>query len=98
MTFGRRMELLRRVGDLTKKAACLGAGTQAEDGLAAAYEKQMADRMVLEWAIQSVSALTIDGQEATPELLIEHGPEEVTTEVLGVVERMLGLTESERKN
>ncbi|MBI4904152.1 MAG: hypothetical protein HY820_10985 [Acidobacteria bacterium] len=98
MTFGRRLELLRRVGDLTKRAACLDAGAGDAERISAAYERQVADRAVLEWAIQEVTGLRIDGQEATPELLIECGPEEVTAEILGVVQRQLGLSDEERKN
>src|SRR2546425_2110033 len=97
-TFGRRLELLRKVGDLYKRAAAQQAGTSEAEQLSAEYDKFSADRILLEWAIQSVSGLRIDGQTATPELLIDSGPEELVEELLGIVQKQLGLTDAEIKN
>jgi hypothetical protein len=42
--------------------------------------------------------LSVDGVEATPEVLLERGPEELFREALAAVRREAGLSEEERKN
>jgi hypothetical protein len=56
------------------------------------------DRVFLLWGLMGVSGLTVDGVEASPELLVERGPEEVFREALAAVRRESGLSEEERKN
>jgi hypothetical protein len=56
------------------------------------------DRMFLLWGLTGVSGLRVDGVEATPEVLVERGPEELFREALAAVRRETGLTDDERKN
>jgi len=56
------------------------------------------DRLYVSWGLQSIAGLTIDGVEATPEILAERGPEELFREALGLVRQETGLDEAERKN
>ena len=98
MTFGRRCELLGQVGDLVKKAMFFEAGAGPENQLPAAQERHAADAMLLQWAIESIHGLTIDGEEATASLVIKAGPEELAIELVGVIHNQLGLTSEEIKN
>jgi len=98
MTFGRRLDLLKKVGDLAKRATALSAGTSEGEQLDAELAKGLSDKAVVEWGLEAVSGLRIDTEPATPELLIERGPEELVREILGVVQKQLGLSETEIKN
>ena len=99
MSFGRRLELTRRVQELAKRLAFLqagerGAGTDAETALLGAE----IDREYLRWGLADVEGLEIDGEPVTVESLLEAGPEELVREALREVKRQAGLSESERKN
>jgi hypothetical protein len=56
------------------------------------------DRMFVLWGVQGISGLEVDGVEATPEALVDRGPEELFREALAAVRQQTGLTEEERKN
>jgi len=45
-----------------------------------------------------VSGLRVDGVAATPETVVERGPEELCREALAAVRAQTGLTDEERKN
>ena len=99
MSFGRRLELTRRVQDLAKKLAFLAAAeadaaSEAEQALLGAE----IDREYLSWGLERVDGLEIDGETASVESLIEAGPEALVREALQAVRREAGLSESERKN
>jgi hypothetical protein len=97
VSFGRRMELLRRLRELAGRAECLAAGDSREK-LEAALLTSEIDELYLRWGLVSVSGLELDGQAATPETLIAAGPEEVCREALAAIKHECGLTEEERKN
>ncbi|MEZ5365152.1 MAG: hypothetical protein R2748_23200 [Bryobacterales bacterium] len=99
MSFGRRLELTRKVQELAKRLAFVAAGekdagSEAEQALLGAE----IDREYLRWGLVRVDGLTIDGEEATAESLIEAGPEALVREALAAVRREAGLSEDERKN
>jgi hypothetical protein len=99
MSFGRRLDLTRRVQELAKRIAFLAAGeqdtaTEAERALLGAE----IDREYLSWGLVSVDGLEIDGEPATPASLLEAGPEALVREALEAVRREAGLSEHERKN
>jgi hypothetical protein len=98
MSFGRRVELMRRVRELARQAEFMAAGTGAGDKMDAALLQAEIDRTYVLWGVRSVTGLTVDGAAAGPELLAEAGPEEVFREALAAVRKETGLSEEERKN
>jgi hypothetical protein len=97
MSFGRRVELMRRVRELSRKVEFLEAGDDSGGRMDAGLLRAEIDRMFVLWGLDGVSGLEVDGAEATPEALIERGPEELFREALAAVRAQAGLTEEERK-
>jgi len=56
------------------------------------------DRAYLEWGLLAVAGLTIDGEQATPQTLVDKGPLALAAEILSRVKSECGLSEIERKN
>lgn len=98
MSLGRRIELTRRIWDLAGKVECLEAGTDPREKLEAAALTAEVERTYLRWGLKRIEGLTVDGVEATPEILAESGPEELCREIVGAIKRECGLTDEERKN
>jgi hypothetical protein len=98
ISFGRRMELSRRVREISRKAEFLEASTELHEKIEANILAQEIDAMYLQWGLVSVDGLIIDGEEATGLQLMEKGPEDLAREVVGAIKDQCGLTEAERKN
>jgi hypothetical protein len=98
MSFGRRVDLMRRVRELARRAEFLEAGTQPGEKMDAGLLQAEIDRLYLGWGLRAVSGLVLDGGHASPELLAESGPEELFREALAAVRAETGLTDEERKN
>lgn len=98
VSFGRRIELARRIREIGQKAEYLEAGNDSREKLEAAVLSAEIDRAYLEWGLVAVEGLTIDGEAATPRTLIEKGPVELAMEALGRIKSECGLSEDERKN
>jgi hypothetical protein len=98
MTFGRRLELMRKVRDLAVRIEFFEAGRDARNEMEASLLCGEIDRLYLLWGIQEVRGLELDGMPATPESLIEAGPEDLFNEALAAVKAECGLSENERKN
>jgi len=98
MSFARRVELMRRVRELARHMEFLEAGTEPGDRMDAALVQAEIDRLYVVWGLKSVAGLTIDGVDATPELVAESGPEPLFLEALEAVRTETGLNEAERKN
>jgi hypothetical protein len=98
MSYGRRIELMRCVRALAKKSEFLSASENPEDKMDAALLEAEINRSYLRWGLLAISGLTLDGAEATPESLLEHGPEDLFREALSLIRAQTGLTETERKN
>jgi hypothetical protein len=99
MSFGRRIELMKRVGDSLARLEFLQAGEPTAESTAEATLLGGAiDREFLEWGLEEVEGLAIDGGAATPADLIENGPEPLVQEALRAVRAAVGLSEQERKN
>ena len=98
MSFGRRVELMRRVRELSKRVEFLEAGGSGSERMDAGLLRAEIDRVYLLWGLMGVSGVTVDGAEASPEVLVERGPEEIFREALAAVRREAGLTDEERKN
>jgi hypothetical protein len=98
ISFGRRMELSRRVRELSRKAEFLEAGTETHEKIEANILAQEIDAMYLQWGLVSIDRLIIDGEPATGERLLEKGPEDLTREIVGAIKEQCALSEPERKN
>ncbi len=98
VSFGRRIELARKIREIGRKLEYLDAGPDARDKLEATLLGAQIYRAYLEWGLIAVEGLSIDGEAATPGTLIERGPVELAAEVLGRIKTECGLSEFERKN
>jgi hypothetical protein len=98
MSFGRRMELMRRVRELARRTKFLAASDDAGDKMDAALLRAEIERVYVMWGVKAVAGLAVDGKAAGPELLAEAGPENLFQEALAAVRRETGLSEEERKN
>ena len=98
MSFGWRMDLIRRIRELSLKFDFLSAGESSAEKLEAALLSAEIDRLYVGWGLQELIGLEVDGVTATPELLISAGPEELFREAVDAVKRECGLSEPERKN
>jgi hypothetical protein len=98
MSFGRRLDLMRQVRELARRIEFAEAGSEPGERMDAALLRAEVDRLYLTWGLRGVAGLELDGGDATPELLIERGPEELVREALAAVQAEAGLNEEERKN
>ena len=98
MSYGRRVELMRRIRELTRRMEFLEAGDTPAEKMDAALLDAEISRLYVTWGLRTVTGLIVDGAEATPELLAESGPEDLFSEALAAVRAETGLSEAERKN
>src|SRR5690349_12526088 len=75
VSVARRLELLRRVRELTSRVEFYNAGAQLNDKLEASIASAEIESLYVVWGVSKVNGLSIDGEEATPESLVERGPE-----------------------
>lgn len=98
ISFGRRMELSRRVREISRKAEFLEAGTELHEKIEANILALEIDAMYLQWGLAGIEGLIIDGETATATQLMEKGPEDLAREIVGAIRQQCGLSEPERKN
>lgn len=98
MSLGRRIALARRIREAGRRLEFLEAGGGVQEKLDAAVLQGEVDRAYLEWGLEAIEGLEIDGGAATPETMIEKGPANLAAEILGRIRDECGLSESERKN
>lgn len=98
VSLGRRIELSKQVRELSARMDFAGAGTSFSEKLEASSLELEIERLYLRWGIESIDGLTIDGEPATADLVIEKGPEDLYREMLEAVRHECGLSEEERKN
>lgn len=98
VSFGRRIELARRIREIGRKAEFLEAGSDVREKIEGAVMAAEIDRAYLEWGLMALEGMEIDGAAATPASVIEAGPVELTAEILARIKAECGLTEDERKN
>jgi len=96
-SLAQRIELLTRVRELTRKYEFLKAGAPAEL-MEASLCDLLTAKLYVEWGLERVEGLSIDGQDASVTLLLEKGPEELCAEIAHEVQKECGLSEEERKN
>ncbi len=97
MSFGRRVELTRRLREIAQRVEFLEAG-DAREKIDAALLTSEIDRLYVLWGLKEVRGLELDGEPCTPESLAAIGPEDLFREALAAVKAECGLTETERKN
>jgi len=98
ISFDRRMELTRRVREISQRAEFFDAGTALKDKIEANILAQEIEAMYLRWALVGIEGLMIDGEPATIDKLLEKGPDELTKEIVCAIKAQCGLSETERKN
>jgi hypothetical protein len=98
MTFGRRLELMRRIRDLAARIEFFEAGRNEKNRMEASLLAAEMDRLYIIWGVEEIRGLELDEGPATVEALIERGPEELFVEALAAVKAECGLSENERKN
>ena len=98
VSFGRRIELARRIREIGRRMEYLEAGADERETLEATVLSAEIDRAYLEWGLVAVEGLEIDGVVATPEALVDRGPVELAVEILGRIKAECGMSENERKN
>ena len=98
VSVGRRIELARKIREVGRRVEFLQAGNDPQEKLEAMVLEQEIERVYLEWGLEEVEGLAIDGEVAGPLLLIEKGPAELAREVLTRIHAECGLSEDERKN
>lgn len=98
VSFGRRIELARRIREIGRRMEYLEAGSDAKETLEATVLAAEIDRAYLDWGLVGVKGLEIDGEAATPEALVDRGPVDLATEILARIKAECGMSEDERKN
>ena len=98
MTFGRRIELMRRVRDLACRLEYFQAGRDEKQQMEASLLAAELDRVYLDWGLAEVRGLTVDGSPVDVPEFVENGPEDLVLEALGLIRFECGLAELERKN
>jgi hypothetical protein len=98
ISFGRRVELTRRIRELALRKEFLESGETPDEKMQAALLASEIDRLYLIWGLKEVNGLQLDGVLASPESLAANGPEELFREALAAVKQQCGLSETERKN
>jgi len=72
MTFGRRLELMKRVRHMAARAEFFEAGLDQKNRMEASVLGAEVDRLYVEWALEEIRGLELDGLAATPRLLVER--------------------------
>jgi len=98
VSVARRIELARKIRDIGRKIEFLEAGKDPREKIEAAVLEAEVEQAYLEWGLLELEGLSIDGEAATPQLLIQRGPLTLTNEILGRIKAECGLNEQERKN
>lgn len=98
MSFGRRLELVKRVRDLSQQLEFFRAGTDTQERVESALLASEIDKLYLEWGLIRVNGIDLDGEPASKNTLIASGPEDLCKEILSAIRRECGLTGDQRKN
>ncbi len=94
----RRHRLMQELRALASEEAFHRADDEATSDIAAAELQARIDEKAIRTALLAIEGLSIDGEEATVESLIENGPESLAREIAEAIAEESSLTEDERKN
>ena len=98
LSLARRMELVKSIRETGARLAFHMAGDSVTDGAEAAEIHGRMDALYVRWGLDEISGLTIDGEPATVDSLLERGPDALAREIVDAIKGELFLTEDERKN
>lgn len=98
MSFGRRIELARRIREIAHKLEFTRATDTPQNTIDAALISGEVDGICLNWGLLQLEGLDIDDKAAQPQDLMASGPEKLCREVVEAIKHECGLTEEERKN
>jgi hypothetical protein len=98
MTFGRRLELMRRVRDIAARLEYFEAGPDERNRMETSILAAEIDTLYVRWGLEDVRGLEIEGRPADVDALIDRGPEDLFLEALSAVRAECGLSEAEAKN
>lgn len=93
-----RLELLRVVRREGRDLEFHSASDAVADQLRARELTASIEAIYIRWGLSRVEGLSIDGEPATPESLLEKGPESLCNEIAEAIRRECFLSEEERKN
>ena len=97
-SFRRRSALIEQVRELGRSLQFLEASESVTDKIEVFHLHSKIDQLYLEWGLDEIAGIQIDGEEVTVDLLLSRGPESLTREILEQIKRQCTVTESERKN
>lgn len=97
VSLGSRLELLKALRELITQNEFLRNGDSLQQ-TDAAISDLLAQSLYLRWGLRDVEGLSINGQPATPESVVEYAPERLCREIVDVIRESLELSETERKN
>lgn len=97
VSLGQRIELTKAVRELALRNEFLKAA-EIPDQMEAALADLLIKKLYLQWGLFEIRGLTIDGKPATPERLVDDGPEALADEVVSGIRAELELSPEERKN
>ena len=97
ISLGQRIELTRAVRELLHNEEFLRAGDSG-DQLEASLADLLVRKLYLQWGLAGIEGFRIDGEAATPQVLVDAGPEQLSEEIAARIQAELGLSEEERKN
>jgi hypothetical protein len=92
-----RIDLTNRAREIVLKHEFFNAG-DASDQLEATLGELLVRKLYIEWGVQEIEGLSVDGEAATVESIVAKGPEDLTDEIVATVRAELELSEEERKN
>ncbi len=98
VSVARRIELSRRLREVGRKVEFLEASPDDREKFDAVVLAGEMDQAYLEWGLEEVEGLTIDGEAATAATVLDKGPLALAQEILLRIHRECGLSEDERKN
>ena len=99
ISFGRRVELTRRIRELAARKEFLEAGEHPNEKMDAALLASEIDRIYLLWGLTGGHGSGFGWAARQSGVTCgESGPEELFREALAAVKHQCGLSEAERKN
>jgi hypothetical protein len=98
MSFARRLDLLSRLRGLAARLEFERAGETAASRVESALLEAEMNRAWIEWGLESLAGLQLDGEPATPESLLASGPEDLCREIAERVRGECFLNGEQRKN
>ncbi len=98
LSFSRRLDLLSRLRALAPRLEFERAGTTAIERVEAALLEGEINRTYIDWGLEGIDGLLLDGGPATPLALLERGPENLCREIVERIRAECFLTDGQRKN